>query len=213
MTRLLQPPTGTVNWAETRSTGRTGSDGGAAHLDQSIEFGYSLLPLHLLDPDATALADASEYARWANKYVDVPTADLLDRLSDDYGLMWLTIARAAQVSVPALRKWRQGGNPTLQKKAALARLLAACQTLQTLGVSDVAAWLSTPIRLDQSRLRVELLTLDDTGETFVALAQDKISQSQALDALDPTWRERFQKPTTEVTFAADETGTVHLADL
>ena len=79
-------------------------------------------------------------------------------------------------------------------------------------IPDVAAWLSTPIRLDQGRERVELLVLPDGGETLLALAQDKISPDQALDHLDPAWRGQFAKPTTEVTYDRHGVGTVHLAD-
>jgi transcriptional regulator with XRE-family HTH domain len=191
---------------------RTGQGRGAAHLDEGLDREYDLLPLQFPDPDRTDLPAAAEYARYVSKFFDEPTSDLLDRLSDEHGLMWLTVARVTGVSVPALRKWRHGGNPTPENKLALARLLAACDGLAELGVSDVAAWLSTPIRLDQSRLRFELLTLPEGGEPLLALAQDKISADQALDALVPRWREQHVKPTTEVTVGPDGMGTVHLAE-
>ncbi len=191
---------------------RTAQDRGAAHLDAGLDRGYEMLPLHFPDPDRTDSHVAAEYARYVGKYYDEPTSDLLDRISDEHGLMWLTIARVAQVSVPALRKWRHGGKATGENKLALARLLAACRALDDLGIRDVAAWLNTPIRLDQNRLRVELLTLPGGGEPLLALAQERISPSQALDALDPRWRERQARSTTEVTVGPDGTGTVHLAD-
>jgi len=193
---------------------RTAQDRGAAHLDPGLDRGYEMLPQHLPDPDGTDSHVAAEYARYVGEFYDEPTSDLLDRLSDEHGLMWLTIARVAQVSVPALRKWRHGGNATGENKLALARLLAACQALDHLGIRDVAAWLNRPIRPDQNGLRVELLTLPEGGEPLLALAQERISPSQALDALDfdSRWRERYAKPTTEVTVGPNGMGTVHLAD-
>lgn len=210
----VKHPTGFIHgWTSTRPVGRTAHGlRGGIRLDMQIDHDQDLLPLQLPDPDGTDLPVASEYARYVAKHLDLPTEELLDRLSDEYGLMWLSIARVAQVSVPGLRKWRQGGSPTLPKKLALARLLSACEQLTEIGVPDVASWLNTPIRLDQNRLRLELLTLDEGGRTLIALAQDTISPSQALDDLDPAWRERHATPTTEVTVSPDGYGTVHVAE-
>ena len=209
---VMRFQTANVAWAHARFAGLTAQGRGTVRLDQHVDRDYDRLSLPLPDPDLAADALSADYARYVGKHVDMETTDLLDQLSDEHGLMWLTIARVAQVSVPALRKWRQGGNPTLPKKAALARLLAACDKLREIGIPDVAAWLSTPVRLDQSRERVELLVLPDGGETLLALAQDKISPDQALDHLDPTWRDRTDQPSTEVTYDRHGVGTVHLAD-
>lgn len=204
---------GTKVWSARPPETRTGQGRGAAQLNKQIEHDYEQVPLFVLpDPDRTDLPIAAEYARYVGKYIDRPTTELLDELSDVHGLMWLTIARVAQVSVPALRKWRHGGNATPSNKAALARLLAACEALGEVGVSDVAAWLNTPIRYDQERLRVELLELTEGGSTLLELAEDRISQAQALDVLDATWRERHSMPTTEVTLDEHGFGTVHVAD-
>ena len=125
MTTLLQFETGTVvGWAFKAGVARTGQGCGAVHLDHRIDHDYDQLPL-LPNPDNTDLPLAADYARYVSKYVDLDTGEILDRLSDEHGLMWLTIARVAQVSVPAMRKWRHGGNPTMPKKAALARRLWA----------------------------------------------------------------------------------------
>lgn len=210
----LQFRTGNVSvWPDNLPSGRTADGRGAAYLDEQLDRDYRLIPLRFPDPDRTDVPVAAEYARYVTKHFEEPHGELLDRLSDEHGLMWLTIAKVAQVSVPALRKWRHGGNPTSENKLALARLLAACGRLDELGVPDAAAWLNTPIRLDQNRQRVELLRLPEGGETLLALAQDKISPSRALDVLDPTWRERHAKPSSEVTMDADGFGTVHLAEI
>ncbi len=208
----LQFETGTVvGWAFNPRVLRTGQGGGAVRLDQRIDRDYDQLPLLLPNPDSTDLPLAADYARYVGKYVDLDTNEVLDRLSDEHGLMWLTIARVAQVSVPALRKWRHGGNPTMPKKAALARLLACCEALDSIGIPDVAAWLSAPISLDHQRQRFELLLLPEGGATLLELAQDRISRREALDALDPGASTRHAPPTTEVTMDSDGIGTVHLA--
>lgn len=210
---MLQFRTGNVGWAPSRPARRTAHGRGLAHLDQQIDQDYDRLPLMLPNPNPDTAADAvsANYARYVGKHLDEDTTDLLDALSDEYGLMWLTVARVAQVSVPALRKWRHGGKPTSANKLALARLLAACGSLRELDVRDVAAWLSAPVHVDHNRYRYELLTLPDGGTALLALAQGKSSREQALDLLDATWQNR-PKSETEVTYDAAGVGTVHLAD-
>lgn len=211
---MLQFRTGTSNvaWAHGRSTARTGQGRGTAHLAEQIDSTYDRLPLLLPNPDTAPDDVVADYARYVGKHLDEETTDVLDALSDDYGLMWLTIARVAQVSVPALRKWRHGGNPTRANKLALARLLAACGALRELDVPDVAAWLSAPVHPDHNRQRYELLVLPEGGEALLALAQGKTSQVQALDLIDENWQDGYVRSETGVTFDSDGIGTVHIAD-
>lgn len=211
--KTIQFRTGTssVAWAPGRSAARTGQRRGTAHLAEQIDSAYDRIPLLLPNPDTAADSIVAEYARYVGKHYDEETTEVLEALSDEYGLMWLTIARVAKVSVPALRKWRHGGNPAPANKLALARLMAACGALRELDVPDVAAWLSAPVHPSQNRQRYELLMSPEGGEVLLALAQGKTSQVQALDFIDANWQAGCIRSGTGVTFDADGIGTVHIA--
>jgi hypothetical protein len=71
--------------------------------------------------------------------------ELLSTLTAGYGLGWSDIARLVGVSVPAVRKWRYGGDISPVRRQNLARIVAFLDILYAEGISDPAAWLNMPI--------------------------------------------------------------------
>ncbi|WP_428983069.1 hypothetical protein [Phytohabitans maris] len=86
---------------------------------------------------------------------------LLVELTEGYGLGWSDIARLIKVSVPAIRKWRNGGDISTQRLYALGQLAAYMKLLEDQGgVTDPAAWLATPIEsgIDRSITKASIYT-------------------------------------------------------
>jgi transcriptional regulator with XRE-family HTH domain len=70
---------------------------------------------------------------------------LLITLTAGYGLGWSDIARLVGVSVPAVRKWRHGGDITSARLQNVARLVAFLDMLEEEEIRDPAAWLDLPL--------------------------------------------------------------------
>ncbi len=71
-------------------------------------------------------------------------AALLADLTSGHGLGWSEVARLVGVSVPAVRKWRHGGDVTPTRLNSLGRLAAFLEMLGEEDVQDPAAWLNLP---------------------------------------------------------------------
>jgi transcriptional regulator with XRE-family HTH domain len=83
---------------------------------------------------------------------------LLNELTAGYGLGWSDIARLVGVSVPAVRKWRHGGDITSPRLQSIARLAAFLGMLEDEDVRDPAAWLNLPIDDFDNGTSLDLLT-------------------------------------------------------
>jgi hypothetical protein len=70
---------------------------------------------------------------------------LLLILTTEYGLGWTDIARLVGVSVPAVRKWRHGGDITSTRLQSVARLVAFLNMLEEEEIRDPATWLNLPL--------------------------------------------------------------------
>jgi len=125
---------------------------------------------------------------------------LLEDIALKHGLAWADLARVVGVSVPALRKWRKGlGDASGDNRRRVARLLAFLDLLRdTCGVAEPATWLNVPLvdgftvtpllaypRDDQQAARGLPLLLDH--------ASGAISATEALDAIQSDWREKYQR--------------------
>lgn len=84
---------------------------------------------------------------------------LLTELTAGYGLGWSDIARLVGVSVPAVRKWRRGGDITTSRYQSISRLAAFLDLLEEEEIRDPATWLNLP--------------LDDLGEEITSGAVTK----------------------------------------
>lgn len=114
-------------------------------------------------------------------------ADLLGELADA-GFSWRDIARLVGVTVPAVRKWRQGEPATGQNRRSVARLLAFVDVLRSDHlVQDVPSWLEMPLRTPA----VTGLDVYAAGRSDLLLAHAArhISSDVVLDAVNPEWRQ------------------------
>ena len=116
---------------------------------------------------------------------------LLDALSD-LGLSWREIARVSGVSIPAVRKWRNGEQATGENRRRVAMLAALCQLAQDeYLIDDVAGWLEVPLHLDVP-LTVLDLVVEDRFDLALQLASERDADPErVLDQFDPEWRERY----------------------
>lgn len=202
---LTQQSTGTIR-ISSASTAVTGT----------ASLGYSADVDHLLDevvrlpsPDAAATADEFDYAKRVEKHYREPHVELLQRLSDEFGMAWTAMAAVVRVSIPAIRKWRNGGDISDHNHVALAKLVSVCEQLQELGVGWPASWLdrrvwpSVPMRLLE-------VAAADRMDLVLAYAANTIDGVELLDDHLPDWRERYPAERTEVTFDDDGRPTLHV---
>lgn len=109
-----------------------------------------------------------------------------------YGFSWREIARALDVSVPALRKWRQGEPATVQNRTRAGRLLAVCEYLthNVPVIDDVASWFELPLVPDPALTPLDLYA--DGREDLVLDYGEQLEPNPAavLDRYDPNWRDR-----------------------
>jgi len=127
--------------------------------------------------------------------------EMLDELAAR-GFAWRDIARLIGVSVPAVRRWRQGEPPTGPRLWTIARLLAFIDTLRTdHHVTDAAAWLEMPLVPSAPVTGIDMLTDGHYADVF-DLAAEHTTAEEVLDQYQPDWRERYRSDF-EVFEAAD----------
>ncbi len=130
-----------------------------------------------------------------------PAIEMLDELARR-GFAWRDIARLVGVSVPAVRRWRQGESPTGPHLLAIARLLAFTEILRVDHlVSDVARWLEMPLVAEAPLTGIDMAA-DGRYVDLLDLATGHETPEAALDRWQPGWRERFSSQF-EVFEAAD----------
>lgn len=127
--------------------------------------------------------------------------EMLDELAVR-GFAWRDIARLIGVSVPAVRRWRQGESPTGPRLKAIARLLAFVDTLWTdHHVDHVAGWLEMPLVPGAPITGIDMLADGYYWEVF-DLAAGHTTAERVLDQYQPEWRDRYRSDL-EVFEAAD----------
>jgi len=127
--------------------------------------------------------------------------DLLDSLNQ-LGFGWRDVARMIGVSVPALRRWRHGEMPTADHRRRVAELVALIEILTADHlVSEVAAWMEVPITSEVPDTPMDLYARGHV-QTVFELATRHLGPEQALNQVEPGWRERIDHKY-EVFLAAD----------
>jgi hypothetical protein len=127
---------------------------------------------------------------------------LLGQLADA-GLAWVDIAALAVVSVPAVRKWRQGGSASGEKLFEVARAVVLLEWLHTeQSIADVASWLEIPLDPAAPIARIDLLKAGRRDLVIRSLVGDETNPTELLDEFDADWRTRFESDF-EVFTAAD----------
>jgi hypothetical protein len=120
--------------------------------------------------------------------------ELLTELSE-MGFSWTHIARLVGVSIPAIRKWRQGESVSGQNRRSVARVVALVGVLEKDHIiNDVPSWLEMPL----AGSRFTGLDVVEHGRMadLLEFAANHISGSDLLDRAVPSWRsdrdERFE---------------------
>lgn len=120
-----------------------------------------------------------------------PVADLLDELAGK-GFAWRDIARLVGVSVPAVRRWRQGESPTGVHLLSISRIIALIDALRADHlVSDVAAWLEMPLTPDVPLTGIDLAAAGRHADVL-ELAAEQVTPEGILDQWQPGWRNRYR---------------------
>lgn len=134
------------------------------------------------------------YAAWLENataaYKRMELSDILVDLSQKWGTSWADIARMAEVSVPALRKWRTAGGATPIKKVRLAGIAGFMQVLDELGISEPADWINEPIK-DGYTVTPRHLYSPTNASTLLDLAGGSSTADMVLNVLAPEWRTKF----------------------
>lgn len=130
------------------------------------------------------------------------SSSLLNELSD-MGFAWRDIARMLGVSVPALRRWRQGDRPSADNLRQIAQLLAFAQIIRDDHlVFEPAQWMEVPLVHDAPVTPMDLYR-QGLLEIIYDLAADKIAPDSVLDRAIPDWRQRYRS---DWEVATDESG-------
>mgnify|MGYP003391502335 CR=1 FL=1 len=121
-----------------------------------------------------------------------PVPTLLNDLAEA-GLSWRQIALLAGVSVPAIRKWRQGGASTGANRLRVARLVVLLHWLSAdMLIDDPASWLEMPLVPGVPVSRLDLLADGHEASLISSLVGPETPPESVLDQYDPAWRTTYQ---------------------
>jgi hypothetical protein len=149
-----------------------------AETDREVSELYRQALMEQLDAKARVIAKRS-------------VGEMLSELADA-GFAWRDIAALAGVSVPAVRRWRQGEAATGANRLAVARIAALVGTLRDDHlVSDVASWMEVPLVPDAPVTAIDLAVAGRLQEV-VEIAAGHSTGEDVLDRSQPGWRERYR---------------------
>ncbi len=116
--------------------------------------------------------------------------ELLNEMADR-GYSWSMIARLTRVSVPALRKWRNGESPSGENRRKIAELAALTDFLEEYMITDVPGWLEVPLDANVATTCADLCVAGRI-DLVLDFAAGRISDPHAvLDKFDPDWRSKI----------------------
>jgi len=136
-------------------------------------------------------AVAAQLETKAQAIAKTSVTEMLAKLAET-GFAWRDIAAMAGVSVPAVRRWRQGETPTGQNRLAIGRLVALSEILRDDHmVADVASWMEMPLAADAPVTAIDL-AIAGRLQDVVDLAAGHATGEAVLDRWQPDWRQRFR---------------------
>ena len=92
------------------------------------------------------------------------------------------------VSVPAVRRWRQGDSPTPEHLYSIARIAAVLEIIERDHmVSNVGSWLEVPLFPPCPYSGIDLITSGHFDE-LLDLAGYHVAPEDVLDRVNPGWR-------------------------
>ena len=116
---------------------------------------------------------------------------LLNELAE-CGFAWRDIAALARVSVPAVRRWRQGEAATGEHLLDVAHVVALVETLQDDHlVTDVASWMEMPLAQEAPLTAIDLAVAGRLPDV-VDVAAGHAAGEAVLDRWRPGWREEYR---------------------
>lgn len=116
---------------------------------------------------------------------------LLDELSA-MGFSWRDIARACGVSVPALRKWRNGAPAIGENRLRVAKFMALCIIARDQYlIDDVASWVETPLHQDAPLTVLDLVAEERLDLALQLASEQGTDPERILDLFDPEWRDHY----------------------
>jgi len=116
--------------------------------------------------------------------------EMLSALAGE-GFAWRDIARLIGVSVPAVRRWRQGESLTGEHRLAIGRLIALVEILRADHlIKEVASWLEIPLNAQVPLTGIDLAA-EGRYEDVLELAANHVSSDEVLDRWQPDWRTRY----------------------
>lgn len=119
--------------------------------------------------------------------------ELLRELSHSRGLSWATIARLANVTPTAVRKWRRGETIGSVSRRSLAGAATFLQMLDehSSPITEVGTWLEMPLS-DQSTLTAVDVYVGGRIDLLLDFAAGLLSAHAVLNAFDPEWRDGYR---------------------
>jgi transcriptional regulator with XRE-family HTH domain len=112
--------------------------------------------------------------------------DLIEEIAA-LGFSWTGVARLCGVSIPALRKWRQGEPPSGENRRKLAQIVAFVGVVANDHlITDVASWLDVPLA-GTSISGLELFAAGHVAE-LLEYAAEKLDSTLLLDRTVSGWR-------------------------
>ncbi|GAA1805642.1 hypothetical protein [Agromyces neolithicus] len=129
---------------------------------------------------------------------------ILSELSD-VGFSWRDIARLAQVTVPAVQKWRRGEGMSGAKRLRLAKVVALLAVLEERFIAEPTSWLEMPVRDGVGLSRIDLLAEGRFDLVLLLVSDDgnDIEVGHILDEFDADWRNRYVDDSFETFLDAD----------
>ena len=165
---------------------------GMAVLTDSI--GFSRSRVGIIGENVAELHQQSRLVEWGVITAEIGKSDptvILASLAN-LGFAWRDVARLIGVTVPAIQKWRRGGNCTGINRRNLAQLLAACQMIQShYSVEEIGSWFEMPIYpgvpvtpLDLYEQHQQILLFEYAGNS--------LGLEEILNRYESNWREKYQ---------------------
>lgn len=199
---------GGVSWQESPSPTVTAIEYGALRYHDGVDDLLTGLPGQR-EQATMSSTDKSDFRQLTEKYLQTTHHELLIQLSEEFGCSWTLVAKVVGVSIPAIRKWRHGGEITDAHQQRLARLVAAFDSLFRMGIDSPASWLDRRIWPDIPVRRFEALAVDG-GDLVLAYAAGQCDAVALLNAVVPRWRSLYPPERSEVTFDAASRPTIHI---
>lgn len=139
----------------------------------------------------------------AEEKARIEPRQLLNDLSRGRGMSWTAISRMLGVSIPAIRKWRNGEPLSPDNRQRLALLYSLLDMLEdTFHIAEVATWMDMRL-VEGVPVTPADLFRGNALSLLLELANSRRDGQSALDEFMPNWREEYPRSDFEVFTAAD----------